>query len=63
MDFVAVIGDVNMRLKPNQREESPSRLLEQLRRIHQQTVRRTDGQTVDGLTDMTPAQKSLFTAL
>jgi transposase len=54
---------MRMRLKANQREESPSRLLEQLRRIHQQTVRTTDGQTVHGLTDMTPAQKSLFTAL
>jgi hypothetical protein len=54
---------MRMRLKANQREESPSRLLEQLRRIHQQTVRTADGQTVHGLTDMTPAHKSLFTAL
>ncbi len=54
---------MRMRLKANRREESPSRLLEQLRRIHQQTVRTTDGQTVHGLTDMTPAQRSLFTAL
>jgi transposase len=54
---------MRMRLKANKREESPSRLLEQLQRIHQQTVHTADGQTIHGLTDMTPAQKSLFTAL
>jgi transposase len=54
---------MRMRLKANQREESPSRLLEQLQRIHQQTVRTKDGSTVHGLTEMTPQQKSLFTAL
>lgn len=54
---------MRMRLKANKREESPSRLLEQLQRIHQQTVRTADGQALHGLTEMTPAQKSLFTAL
>ena len=38
-------------------------LLEQLKRIHQQTVQTTDGKTLTGLTEMTPAQKSLFAAL
>ena len=54
---------MRMRLKVNHREESPSRLLEQLQRIHQQTVRTADGQTLHGLTELTPAQRSLFTAL
>ena len=38
-------------------------LTQQLQRIHQQTVRTADGQALHGLTEMTPAQKSLFTAL
>ena len=54
---------MRMRLKANKREESPTRLLQQLQRIHQQTVRTKDGSTMHGLTEMTPAQKSLFTAL
>jgi transposase len=54
---------MRMRLKAKQREESPSRLIEQLQRIQQQTVKTTDGQTLHGLTDITPAQKSLFAAL
>jgi transposase len=54
---------MRMRLKANDRAESPTRLLEQLQRVHQQTVRTADGQALHGLTEMTPAQKSLFTAL
>lgn len=54
---------MRMRLKATRREESPSRLLEQLRRIHQQTVKTADGQTLSGLTEVTPQQKSLFAAL
>jgi len=54
---------MRMRLKANDREESPTRLLQQLQRIHQQTVRTADGQALHGLTEMTPAQKSLFTVL
>jgi len=54
---------MRMRLKANDREESPTRLLAQLQRIHQQTVRTVDGHTVHGLTEMSPMQKSLFTAL
>ncbi|PKO60764.1 MAG: IS1634 family transposase [Betaproteobacteria bacterium HGW-Betaproteobacteria-18] len=54
---------MRMRLKAANRSESPSTLLEQLKRIHQQTVQTTDGRTLTGLTEMTPAQKSLFAAL
>jgi transposase len=54
---------MRMRLKANARAESPTRLLEQLQRVHQQTVRTADGQVLHGLTEMTPAQKSLFTVL
>lgn len=63
--FIALIlyRVMRMRLKAHGREESPSRLLEQLQRIQQQTVKTPDGQTLHGLTDMTPAQKSLFAAI
>ncbi len=54
---------MRMRLTAAKRSESPATLLEQLKRIHQQTVQTTDGRTLTGLTDMTPAQKSLFAAL
>jgi transposase len=54
---------MRMRLKAANRTESPSTLLEQFKRIHQQTVQTSDGQTLTGLTEMTPAQKSLFAAL
>jgi hypothetical protein len=54
---------MRMRLKAANRTESPSTLLEQLKRIHQQTVQTADGKTLTGLTEMTPAQKSLFAAL
>ena len=54
---------MRMRLKAAKRAESPSTLLEQLKRIHQQTVETGDGQTLTGLTEITPAQKSLFAAL
>ena len=48
---------------PAKRAESPATLLEQLRRIDQQTVQTADGRTLTGLTEMTPAQKSLFAVL
>jgi len=54
---------MRMRLKAQDRVESPTRLLQQLQRIHQQTVRTANGQALHGLTEMTPAQKSLFTVL
>ncbi len=52
-----------MQLKAAKRSESPSTLLEQLKRIHQQTVQTGEGQSLTGLTEITPAQKSLFAAL
>lgn len=54
---------MRMRLKAHGREESPSRLIEHLQRIHQQTVRTADGQTLHGLTEVTAQQRSLFAAL
>jgi transposase len=54
---------MRMRLKAARRSESPATLLEQLKRIQQQTVQTGDGKTLTGLTEMTPAQKSLFAAL
>jgi transposase len=54
---------MRMRLKEAKRSESPTTLLEQLKRIHQQTVQTGDGKVLTGLTEITPAQKSLFAAL
>ena len=52
-----------MRLTAAKQSESPATLLEQLKPIHQQTVQTTNGKTLTCLTEMTPAQKSLFAAL
>ena len=54
---------MRMRLKAAKRSESPATLLEQLKRIHQQTIETNEGKTLTGLTEITPAQKSLFAAL
>ena len=54
---------MRMRLKAAKRSESPSTLLESLKRIHQQSVETSEGKTLTGLTEITPAQKSLFAAL
>jgi transposase len=54
---------MRMRLTAAKRSESPSTLLEQLKRIHQRTVETSEGQTITGLTEISPAQKSLFAAL
>ena len=54
---------MRMRLKDAKRSESPSTLLESLKRIHQQTVETSEGATLTGLTEITAAQKSLFAAL
>jgi hypothetical protein len=54
---------MRMRLKAAGRDESPTRLLEQLSRIHRQTVETADGRKVRGLTEMSAEQKSLFAAL
>ena len=63
--FIALViyRVMRMRLKANQRDESPCRLLEQLHRIHQQTVQTADGQILTGLTEMGALQKSLFSAI
>ena len=52
-----------MRLRAAQREESPARLLEQLARIHQQTVQTADGTLIRGLTEIGMAQRVLLRAL
>lgn len=54
---------MRMRLKAAKRTESPTTLLETLKRIHQQTVETSDGKKLTGLSDITPTQKSLFAAL
>lgn len=54
---------MRMRLKAAQRPESPTTLLEQLKRIHQQTAVTPEGKTLTGLTEITSLQKSLFAAL
>ena len=54
---------MRMRLKAAKRPESPATLLEQLKRIHQQSAVTADGKTLIGLTEITAAQKSLFAAL
>ena len=54
---------MRMRLKAAKRSESPTALLDQLKRIHQQTAVTADGKTLCGLTQMTAQQKSLFAAL
>jgi hypothetical protein len=51
-----------MRLQAANRGESPTTLLAQFKRIQQQTVQ-TDGQSLNGITEINPAQKSLFNAL
>ena len=54
---------MRMRLKVAKRSESPTTLLEQLKRIHQQTIETSAGDALTGLTEITPVQKSLFAAL
>ena len=54
---------MRMRLKAANRSESPTTLLEQLKRIHQQTAVTAEGKTLTGLTEITALQKSLFAAL
>ena len=54
---------LRMRLKASNRQESPARLLEQLRRIQHQTAQTADGQLLRGLTELGAAQKELFAAI
>ena len=51
------------RLKKANREESPTRLLEALKRIQQQAAATADGQVVRGVTKLAPQQKDLFAAI
>lgn len=63
--FVALVlyRVMRMRLKASRREESPTRLLEQLRRIQHQTAQAQDGRKISGLTEISAVQKSLLCAL
>ena len=54
---------LRMRLKASNRQESPARLLEQLRRIQHQTAQTGDGQVLRGLSELRAAQKELFAAI
>jgi transposase len=54
---------LRMRLKASSRQESPRRLLEQLRRIQHQTAPTGDGELLRGLTELGAAQKELFAAI
>ena len=54
---------MRMRLKANGRDESPTRLLEQLRRVQQQTVQTVDGQTLSGLTELVRPARSRYSGL
>jgi len=54
---------MRMRLKAAKRTESPTTLLEQLKRIHRQTAVTAEGKTLTGLSEITSLQKSLFAAL
>jgi hypothetical protein len=54
---------LRMRLKASNRQESPARLLEQLRRIQHQTAQTGDGQLLRGLTELGVEQKDLFAAI
>ena len=63
--FVALVlyRVMRMRLKASKREESPTRLLEQLRRIQHQTAKAQDGRKISGLTEINAMQKSLLLAI
>jgi hypothetical protein len=54
---------MRMKLQAANRGESPTTLLAQFKRIQQQTVQTEDGQSLNGITEINPAQKSLFNAL
>jgi transposase len=54
---------MRMRLKASQRDESPQRLLEQLRRVQHQSAKTRDGQVVRGITELAAVQRELFTSI
>jgi transposase len=54
---------LRMRLKASQRQESPARLLEQLKRIQQQSATIDGGPVISGLSPLGAIQKDLFAAV
>jgi transposase len=54
---------LRMRLKQAKRQESPTRLLEQLKRVQQQAAATADGQVVRGVTKLAGEQRELFAAI
>jgi hypothetical protein len=54
---------LRMRLKKANREESPGRLLDALKRIQQQAASTASGQVVRGVTKLAQEQKELFAAI
>ena len=54
---------LRMRLKTANREESPGRLLDALKRIQQQAASTASGQVVRGVTKLAQEQKELFAAI
>ena len=65
MCFLALIQHrvLRMRLKQERRTESRARLLEQLRRVHQQSASTPGGHVVHGVTKLAAEQKDLFAAI
>lgn len=63
--FVALVlyRVMRMRLKAGKTDISPTRLLEQLRRIQHQTVQAQDGRKISGITQINTHQKDLLAAL
>jgi ABC-type cobalt transport system substrate-binding protein len=51
-----------MRLQAANRDESPTALLAQFKIIQQQTLQTEDGQSLNEITEINPAQKPLFNA-
>ena len=54
---------MRLRLKQAKRPESPNRLLEQLGRIHLQTIETANGASFRGLTELGPLQRELFATI
>ena len=54
---------LRMRLKTANREESPGRLLDALKRIQQQAASTASGQVIRGVTKLAQEQKELFAAI
>jgi hypothetical protein len=51
------------RLQAANRGESPTALLTQFKRIQQQTVQTEDGQSLNEITEINPAQKPILNAV